>query len=163
LDAPIVHLAPLAQEVDPALAGCFPAALLGITPQGWLRAWDERGLVRPTDWRDADALLERADAVVLSEEDVARPEQIAELAARTPGVAARPRLRGATQGKRGPTVYRRGQPPRRSPAFRAEREADPTGAGDVFAAAFLIHLKQSGDPLEAADMANCVASFAVER
>jgi len=156
LDSPIVHLAPLAQEVDPALAGCFPRALLGITPQGWLRAWDEQGLVRPTDWRDADALLERADAVVLSEEDVARPEQIPELAART-------RLLVATQGKRGASVYCRGQPPRRSPAFRAERETDPTGAGDVFAAAFLIHLKQSGDPLEAADMANCVASFAVER
>ena len=55
-------------------------------------------------------MLERADAVVLSEEDVARPEQIVELAERT-------RLLVATQGKRGATVYRRGQPPRRSPAW----------------------------------------------
>ncbi len=155
-DASVVHLAPLVQEVDPAFADVFPHSLLGITPQGWLRAWDEQGLVRPKEWENADALLERADAVILSEEDVARPEQITDLAARA-------RLLVVTQGKRGATVFQRGKPPFCSRAFKAARETDPTGAGDVFAAAFLTHLHRSGDPFQAAELANCVASFAVER
>jgi 1D-myo-inositol 3-kinase len=41
-------------------------------------------------------------------------------------------------------------------------EADPTGAGDVFAAAFLVRYHDSGDPLGAAAFACCAASCAVE-
>jgi sugar/nucleoside kinase (ribokinase family) len=39
---------------------------------------------------------------------------------------------------------------------------DTTGAGDVFAAAFLSKYTESFDASEATDFANCVASFAVE-
>ncbi len=38
--APIVHLAPVAGEVDPAWAAAFPGAFVGLTPQGWWRIWD---------------------------------------------------------------------------------------------------------------------------
>jgi sugar/nucleoside kinase (ribokinase family) len=38
---------------------------------------------------------------------------------------------------------------------------DPTGAGDVFAAALLCHLYRHGDPREAVNFANYVASFSV--
>jgi hypothetical protein len=155
-DAPIVHLAPLVQEVDPDLVTRFPNALIGVTPQGWLRAWDEQGVVHATRWEGADAVLERADAIILSAEDIADPKEMAALQERA-------RLLVVTEGRTGATLYRRGERLHHSPAFRAAREYDPTGAGDVFAAAFLVHLQRSGDPLAAADMANCVASFAVER
>jgi sugar/nucleoside kinase (ribokinase family) len=39
---------------------------------------------------------------------------------------------------------------------------DPTGAGDVFAAAFLVHLSRHGDPRQAVDFANCVASLSIQ-
>ena len=39
---------------------------------------------------------------------------------------------------------------------------DPTGAGDVFAASFLLHYRQTGDPVTSLEFAHCVASFAVE-
>jgi sugar/nucleoside kinase (ribokinase family) len=39
---------------------------------------------------------------------------------------------------------------------------DPTGAGDVFAAAFLVRYQETGNPLEAAAFAACAASCAVE-
>ena len=42
-------------------------------------------------------------------------------------------------------------------------EVDPTGAGDVFAAAFLTHLHKHGNPEQAIDFANCTASFSVEQ
>jgi sugar/nucleoside kinase (ribokinase family) len=153
--APIVHLAPIANELQPDLVEAFPGALIGVTPQGWMRAWDESGLVRATAWAGAEQILPRADAVIFSEQDVEGPEVIeryAELA----------RLMVVTRGQRGASVYREGEC-RHFPAFQAGRQVDPTGAGDVFAAAYLIHLKQSGDPYESAELANCVASFAIEK
>ena len=70
-----------------------------------------------------------------------------------------------TLGERGCDVYRQGgTEPFHSPAFKSAVEVDPTGAGDVFAAAFLWHLhKSGGDWKTAADWANCVASFVVEK
>jgi sugar/nucleoside kinase (ribokinase family) len=70
-----------------------------------------------------------------------------------------------TLGDRGCDVYRQGsREPFHSPAFKWAVEVDPTGAGDVFAAAFLWHLhKSGGDWRTAADWANCVASFVVEK
>ena len=41
-------------------------------------------------------------------------------------------------------------------------EVDPTGAGDVFAAAFLVGYHERNDPQEAAVFACCAASCAVE-
>jgi sugar/nucleoside kinase (ribokinase family) len=43
------------------------------------------------------------------------------------------------------------------------KEVDPTGAGDVFAAAFLIEYNLTGDPRHSTAFACCAASFAVER
>jgi len=63
-------------------------------------------------------------------------------------------------------VYHQGQV-RHFPT-RPAHEVDPTGAGDVFAAAFLIRLRETAqsptgeDPWEAARFANVVASFSVE-
>jgi sugar/nucleoside kinase (ribokinase family) len=39
---------------------------------------------------------------------------------------------------------------------------DPTGAGDVFAATFLIHYDRLADAWEAAEAATCAASLSVE-
>src|SRR5215467_6964484 len=41
---PIVHLGPLDQEIDSAIVDRFPRSLIGVTPQGWMRAWDDSGL-----------------------------------------------------------------------------------------------------------------------
>jgi sugar/nucleoside kinase (ribokinase family) len=61
-------------------------------------------------------------------------------------------------------VYKPGEQVYHSAAFKSAVELDPTGAGDVFAAAFLWHLhSSSGDWRTAADWANCAASFAVEQ
>ena len=152
--ARIVHLGPLTQEVDPALIQAFPKALLGITPQGWLRQWDADGLISPVAWGHAWQPLEAAAAVVLSPEDLGDdPNALAEWRAHT-------RLLVLTLGRRGAIVYHRGQE-QRVPAYDV-LEVDPTGAGDVFAAAFLVQLDECGDPVEAARFANCAASFVVE-
>src|SRR5688572_16077574 len=41
-DAAVVHLGPVSQEVPAEIADSFPASTtIGVTPQGWLREWDE--------------------------------------------------------------------------------------------------------------------------
>lgn len=153
--APIVHLAPLAGEFDGDFVAAFPGAqLVGLTPQGWLRTWNEEGRVRRRPWPNPEVALARADAVVLSEEDVEEDWDV------LTGYAERTRLLVVTQGARGCTVF---APNGRwqVPAFPA-KEVDATGAGDVFAAAFLVKLLEHDDPVRAAAFANCVASFAVE-
>jgi sugar/nucleoside kinase (ribokinase family) len=154
-NARIVHLGPLCQELDAGLVGRFPRSLVGVTPQGWMRAWDESGLVRQIAWAEADRVLARADVVVISEDDVADASVIQEWAARA-------RMLVVTLGDRGCDVYC--SEVYHSAAFKSGAELDPTGAGDVFAAAFLWHLyKSNGDWRTAADWANCVASFVVEK
>jgi hypothetical protein len=155
---PIVHLGPLCQELDTALVERFPRSLIGVTPQGWMRHWDESGVVEAVDWADADRVLRKANVVVISEDDVADPSVIADWASKA-------RMLVVTLGERGCDVYRQGSTEAfHSPAFKSAVEVDPTGAGDVFAAAFLWHLhKSGGDWKTAADWANCVASFVVEK
>lgn len=152
--ARLVHLGPVAQEVDPALAACFPSSLLGLTPQGWLRRWDAEGRVYPTTWQGAEALVARADVVVLSPEDLGH-----DLAA-LPRLRQQARLMVLTLGVQGCEVYHQGQA-RRFPAYDVD-VVDPTGAGDVFATAFLVRLSETGDADAAAQYANCVASFVIE-
>jgi sugar/nucleoside kinase (ribokinase family) len=47
------------------------------------------------------------------------------------------------------------------PAFPAE-SVDPTGAGDVFAAALLVYLHRTGDLERAAGYAHATAAFCIE-
>src|SRR5712692_8610555 len=155
---PVVHLGPLCQEIDASLVNRFPRSLIGVTPQGWMRAWGEDGLVHAVDWAEAERVLAKSDVVVISEDDVADPSVIDQWAARA-------RMLVVTLGERGCDVYREGESEvYHSPAFTSGTEVDPTGAGDVFAGAFLWHLhKSDGDWRTAADWANCVASFVVEK
>lgn len=152
---PVVHLGPLVHELGADLAAQFPHSLVGVTPQGWLRTWDDTDrLVRPRPWHEAQTVLTHTDVLVFSEEDVDDlPETVATWGQWVP-------IMIVTQGARGADVYVRGVP-RHVPAFPAQ-EVDPTGAGDVFAAAFLLRFRESNDPYEAARFAHCVAAFCVE-
>jgi sugar/nucleoside kinase (ribokinase family) len=153
-DAPIVHLGPLARELDSALVTCFGSALIGVTPQGWLRSWDTSGRVRYRHWDEAPTVLARANVLVFSEADVQGDRAVMRDFVRLSTLAV------VTLGDQGCDLYLKGERCH-LPAYAA-REVDPTGAGDVFAAAFLIRLRESNNAVEAAKFANCVASFAVE-
>ncbi|MBU0702270.1 MAG: ribokinase [Chloroflexi bacterium] len=153
--ATIVHLGPVARECDPSLVDALGDGFVGVTPQGWMRRWDQAGRVSRSRWEGAELWLARAAGVVLSEEDVAGDESlIAQYAAQTRALVV-------TQGAAGCTVYAGGHS-RRFPA-PATDEVDPTGAGDVFAAAFFVWLQRSDDPWQAARLANCVAAGSVTR
>jgi 1D-myo-inositol 3-kinase len=65
-----------------------------------------------------------------------------------------------TAGAAGALLYVNGE--RFEVRPRGTREVDPTGAGDVFAAAFLVSYHRHADPWEAAEAATCAASLSVE-
>ena len=164
-DAPVVLLGPLAQELSPALVRLFPrrpGAIIAATPQGWLRRWDDDGRVWPIPWTAADAVLPLLDVLILSHDDLLpfaggnRAGSDAILSRWSMQVP----LLVATDGRHGATLFQQGVT-ERFPAYPTN-EVDPTGAGDVFAAAFLVHLYRHGDPREAVDFANCVASLSIE-
>jgi hypothetical protein len=157
LRAPIVHLAPLAQEIDPALAAELNSGFLGLTPQGWLREWDVDGRVSHNlAWPAAEETLSQAHATVLSIADVGGHWAVAERWAKASRVLV------VTEGADGCTVFVRGQGARQ---FRPPvvEEVDPTGAGDVFAAAFFINLYETEDAWASARFANHIAAHSVTR
>lgn len=154
LESSIVHLGPIAREVEPGIIDLFADALVCVSPQGWMRRWDDAGEVTMGPWEDAEVVLSRADVLVLSEEDLAREPRLEQsFGSKVPVVVF-------TQGSRGAQVYARGDR-FHVPAFPS-RMVDPTGAGDVYAAAFAIRYHETCDPLDAATFAACTASFVVE-
>jgi len=153
--AAIVHIGPVAQEADAVLPGSFSPTLLGLTPQGWMRAWDESGQVRQADWVSPEQALVQAGAVVLSIEDVGGDEERIEF------MAAHTRILAVTEAAAGSRLYWHGDQRR----FRVpdKYETDATGAGDIFAAAFFMRLLTTQDPWEAARFATQLSAYSVAR
>ncbi len=165
-EAPIILLGPLVQELTPDFVTLFPrrpGTIIAATPQGWLRRWDNDGRVWPTPWKEALEVLPLLDVLILSHDDLLpfandnRSEADAILARWSLEVP----LLVATDGRHGATLFQDGTTERFN-AYPAT-ELDPTGAGDVFAAAFLCHLYRHNDPRAAVEFANCVASFSIEQ
>ncbi len=152
---PIVHLAPIAQEVDSKLAGQFPSSHIGVTPQGWMRAWDENGKVQACAWENSEQVLGQVGSVVMSVEDINRDLELAE------SMAHQTRILCLTEGELGSVLHWNGDRRR----FRAPvvEEVDATGAGDIFAAAFFVRLSNTRDPWEAARFATSLAAYSVTR
>jgi 1D-myo-inositol 3-kinase len=152
--APLVLLAPVLGEVDPPLAAAFRDAAVGAGVQGWLRAMDGEGLVSPARWASPNDLLDRVQAIFVSAHDLRGQEsQVTEWVQRVP-------LAVVTAGAAGALLYVNGD--RFEVRPRRTREVDATGAGDVFAATFLVHYDRHGDPWDAAEAATCAASLSVE-
>lgn len=151
-NAPIVLLGPLDQEVDDSMAAAFPSALVGLSPQGWMRRWDTNGRVWPQEW-DGGAALDHAQAMALAEDDLPRREL-------PTGWRSRPPILALTRGREGSRLRHNGRW-YAVPAYPA-REVDPTGAGDVFVAAYLVRYHETGDALAAALFASCAAGLSVE-
>ena len=153
--ASIIHLAPIAGELDPSLAEQLSGKFFGITPQGWMRTWDENGQVAACVWENSEQALGQAGAVVMSIEDVNRDlEQVEAMAHQT-------RILCLTEGEAGAVLYWNGDRRRFRPV--KVQEVDATGAGDIFAAAFFMRYYNTRDPWEATRFATNLAARSVTR
>lgn len=137
----VVHLGPVAQEIDLREAGKLSPGYLGVTPQGWMRNWtaSQRGVVRLEHLRLPPAILGRVDAMVLSAEErsLAR-DDIDPVAAR--GLVA------ITRGVAGTQIIDRGRIIE-IPAY-VSKTVDDTGAGDIYAATLFL-LRAEREPTAA--------------
>ncbi len=153
--SPIIHLGPIAQEIDVNLVRAFPDSIVGLTIQGWLRSWDKNGRVHFSEWPEASFVLNHATVAVVSIEDVQGSEKYIE------ELASMVKMLIVTEGPKGARLYWKGDVRRFTPPVR--EEIDPTGAGDIFAAAFFYRLNATKDPWESARFATLLASFSVTR
>jgi sugar/nucleoside kinase (ribokinase family) len=155
-----VLLGPLVDEISSDVAAIFGEdTLVAAVPQGWMRQWDKTGRVHAKPWQNPEAILPHLSVLVLSLEDIDFDLSRMDPWFNHIGLIV------LTEYHDGSTIYQRQRdgsilqtkiPPR--PA----NELDPTGAGDVFATAFVIRLQETGDPQQAARFANITASFNVE-
>lgn len=153
--APLVHLCPLSPLMATTIADIFSASLLVATPQGWMRQWNEQGIVSRGQWQSAAEILPKLQAAVISLEDIEGDWSIADQ------WATQIETLVVTLGEKGAAILHGGQkvviPPR--PAW----PVDPTGAGDIFAAAFFIRFYETGNLGQSVYFANVTASLAIER
>jgi hypothetical protein len=152
----IVHLGPILAETPLDIVTHFPDALIGMTPQGMMRTWQPPFpcQIQYTPFAPNPALLARVHVLVMSIEDVHGDHTVAERYAQHCGIVA------LTRGANGADIYLDGQL-HHIEAYPAV-ERDPTGAGDVFAAALLIRYHETRNPIKAAQFAAVVAAASVE-
>jgi sugar/nucleoside kinase (ribokinase family) len=130
-NAKIVHLGPVADEIDPRQCTGLTTGFLGVTPQGWMRDWprESGGKVRHIHLRLPGELMGRIDCAIVSIEEMVYTREVVER------VGER-RLSVVTMDRNGARVIAGGQPIE-LPGFKVKVK-DLNGAGDVFAAAFFL-------------------------
>ncbi|PJF40645.1 MAG: hypothetical protein CUN54_04550 [Phototrophicales bacterium] len=155
LSIPLVHLAPLTDEVDPQIAHQFKDATVLLTLQGWLRRWDADGLVHFKRWFDAD-VLRSIDIVVYSEEDIVEAPDLEQ------AFAEHVEHLIITRAEKGGTYYHNGEAvDYDTPQVEV---VHATGAGDIFAAAVLTCLPMfDGDMLKSIRVAARLGAISVTR
>lgn len=173
LKADLVHLAPVLGEVDlQAWKAAVGDGLLAINVQGWIKeagplvdasaleAGQQRGLrgqarqVVQRPWEVTPEELNGVDIACLSEEDLIGQGDLLERLVQTIPIVA------LTFGEKGSRIFVNGEP--RSVGIFETDAVDPTGAGDVFAAAFCHKIASGIHPVEAARFAAAAASICVE-
>jgi len=154
--ADIIHIAPVAQEIDPRQTGRLNPGFLGVTPQGWMRRWppSHHGPVSLGPLRLPSEMLSRVDAMVVNaeEQSLARDE-IEAVASR--GLVA------ITRGPLATQIFDRGRLIE-VPSIPV-RAVDDAGAGDVFAGALFVLRAEHESTIAAGRMAAVAAGLRIQK
>ena len=150
----MILLGPIANEVDLDILDIFPNTLKAICPQGWMRRWNSKGEVfhkMLEDW----SIFKKSDLVILSNEDINHQLDL------IPHLANLFKILVVTKAENGADVFYKNNK-HTVPAF-STKMIDPTGAGDIFATAFLIRFYETKNIEKAAIFANAAASLCIEK
>jgi sugar/nucleoside kinase (ribokinase family) len=167
VDTQILHFAPVAREIPGACFDAHPphADFVGLTPQGLARAWDLGGAASgkivsaplPGDRDSLQALLpDGCSAVVISEQERLACAPLLDAAANIGAVIAITAGAGATSV----SLPDGGVTQVKAPTVAHPH--DDLGAGDVFAAAFFVALRDGLSPARAAAFGNAAAAIRIE-
>ena len=152
-NVPLVHLGPIADEVDFRLIKAFnPNTIIAATPQGWMRQWGKKTReISPKifDWHQLNGI----DILILSDEDILGYE------AQFPSIIARIPIVVLTRGNKAASVFKDGTQ-LDFPVYPT-KVVDPTGAGDTFATGFLVKYLETKNVTMAMAYGHVVASFCI--
>ncbi|MFN2111500.1 MAG: PfkB family carbohydrate kinase [Anaerolineales bacterium] len=153
--AKVVHLAPVACEVPFSAGEVLPNAYLAYSLQGWMRNWDQAGRVSPAPLPASPVPAGLQVVAFLSIEDLGFDrEELGQITSRFPTLFL-------TLGSQGAELHQGGSVEKIAPV--PAQEVDPTGAGDIFAAALMVAWQIQGRPLQqAARLASALAAASVE-
>ena len=154
--AKIVQLGPVAGEINPEFDQQLLSSSICYSLQGWLRDWDENGKIHPISPGDFNLPEGKKTAAFLSIEDLGKNrETIDQLRKDFPFLVL-------TKGYEGAEIFLSEEifTITAKPAI----EKDPTGAGDIFAAAFMIYwVLRKKSIVESAELASKLAAISVTR
>ena len=153
LPIPTVLLCLIADEIDSSVVPLFTDALVAASIQGWMRQRDHiSGKISP---KELDlSLLHGIDMVFLSKDDIGGDLDILKSLCEAVDTVV------MTDGANPVQIYR-GKSLIEMPVYPIQ-EVDPTGAGDIFAASFVIHYSRTESILLAGAYAHSAASYVVE-
>lgn len=157
-DTDIVAVAPILNNIDQirAIKKIFPASLFVLLPQGFYRRIDERGHILHALWDEEGEVVGLFDFISLSEEDLKDADVRAAAWSREGPLVA------VTRAQNGVTLYQGGQR-RDHPAFSVPEIVDPTGAGDIFAAAFSYLYRKTNQVKVAVEFAQATAALSLRQ
>lgn len=163
--ARFVLLGPILQEITPSLVVALAEKKkpLFCDPQGFLRDVEDHKVTHtfPHSLKEALPLFDivkpnEYEAYIMTGKYASQhPRDVVETL-----YSYGPRLCIVTLAEKGSVIYN-GSEVLEIPAFRADAR-DPTGAGDTYAAGFMVEYLRSGNLYEAGLFASCTASLWVE-
>ena len=153
LSVKMVHIGPIANEVDFSVIDLFEDSIVCICPQGWMRRWDDDGKVFYKMIKNWER-LKKADLLILSREDLDNQLDL------IPDLADMFKVLVVTNDANGADVFFHGKKIH-FPSYPVT-VLDSTGAGDIFAAGFLIKYAETLDIVQSAGYGHCAASFCIE-
>lgn len=161
-DADIIFICPIVHEISSGLVSFIAKenreGIIVTTPQGWLRDWKKEGdPIFQKPWTNAKEILSHTDVLVVSEEDIQADKTALDL---YKSLIKKKGIIIVTQGSKGATAYR-GKETVFSKAYPT-KAVDPTGAGDIFAAAFAISWRETSSLEKSLQFGNAAASFIIE-
>jgi sugar/nucleoside kinase (ribokinase family) len=154
--AKIIHLAPVAQEIPLSAIRELPEGTLAFSLQGWMRDWDEEGWITSIPMPRLDPPARENSVGFVSIEDLGNDRsKLKDIQSQFP-------LLVFTLGPSG-IELRYGDRILAVPAPSME-EHDPTGAGDIFTAAFMIFWKIKEMEIErSASLGNALGAYSVSQ
>jgi sugar/nucleoside kinase (ribokinase family) len=163
LHAKVVHIAPVANELSVEIIRKLrdKTPMLSIDPQGFLRKFDETGMMKLETLSDM-SFLQQCDVLKCSIEEIKMITGDGKLRvsmekARKHGV----KTVLVTMGRRGTLAYI-GEDFYHISACKPKMFKDPTGAGDAFIGGFLAEYVRGREPLWGCCVGSAAASFVVE-